>query len=108
MTASKNERSKRTTSKTVLVACFVLTWALMFYAVAYGQAESVAPWAFLFLTSAYGTYVGIGHADYRVFQKMALAKAGVTAAIVPQVVAAVVPPASTEAASTLPEPEVVR
>jgi hypothetical protein len=59
--------SRRNFSKWLVGINVALAWCAIFLAIIYMQASAVAVGAFGFIGLIAGTYMGIGHADYRAF-----------------------------------------
>jgi hypothetical protein len=67
---------QRTFSKRLVVVNCALAWGIMAWAVATGQAGAVASYVFAFLAAVGGTYMGVGHADLRMFLSSLTVTAG--------------------------------
>jgi len=61
------KRSSRRFSKMLVAANVALAWGAIFLAIVYLQASSVVASGFAFIALIAGAYMGVGHADYRMF-----------------------------------------
>jgi len=64
---ANRERSTRRTSKLALGLNTGLCWCVAFYSLYTGQGAAVVGSCLALIGALYGSYVGIGHLDYRRF-----------------------------------------
>jgi hypothetical protein len=67
------EKPSRTFSKRLVVACAVLAWCALFYAIYAGQ-PTVAVAGFSFIATIAAGYIGVGHLDLRALLSAATAR----------------------------------
>jgi len=61
------KQSSRKTSKLALAINTGLAWSLAFYSLFTGQGGAAVSYCLALIGALYGSYVGIGHLDYRRF-----------------------------------------